>query len=768
VRNPDNIACRTRLSMRQLSEVILRWGLVGVTSLGTPAMAAGEGRPFVVADSIEMTVLADPNAALAPYLGASAQRSPDGGSFFVVTRRGDLSRGITESRLLIFTAEELRRSLSGGPAPVPHEVFRLASDSNVEAIASARWLSNRAIAFLGTDPTHGTQVYRADVSNRVVKRLTNDRARILDFDISPQSRRFLYLAEAPITLPERLPSYVVGTQDIITVESRGERNPYPLATFRVGGIDHAPLVDIPADPTYGDFRRIWVSPSGNRAIVAQHVRSPPPPWWSDYAPLRDNPRQREAYSSDREEYLAHNPNLFLQYALVDLTTGRSRALFSAPSGLLFGGVTLWAHWSADEQHVILANTFLPLPAETAEESVRRSRSPSIIEVDLSSGSLNRIVDVLPQPGDAARGLYQGAAFIGEDGLKVQWSAGVRTSYRRGADGWHESSGSNGQQPGSALDLRVDQSLDRPPELAVTDTMSGRSVTITDLNPQLRDVAWAHVAPLTWRDDTGREWTGGLIKPPGASIDRRYPLVIQTHGFDPSTFLVDGPGGSASGFAARALAARGIVVLQVRDGREALQTPKEAATQVAGYAAAVKTLNAAGLIDESHVGLHGWSRTGYYVQHALVFQGLELTAASVSDPSELGLWSYVNFFGAPYPGMLEFERMMGGLPWGETAVQQWVAQDPTLHLESMHTPLRIEVYRDGFSWWDMYAMLRRHGRPVEYLSYPDGSHVLFKPRERLASGEGTVDWYDFWLNGHEDPSPDKDEQYTRWRRMRALQ
>jgi hypothetical protein len=26
----------------------------------------------------------------------------------------------------------------------------------------------------------------------------------------------------------------------------------------------------------------------------------------------------------------------------------------------------------------------------------------------------------------------------------------------------------------------------------------------------------------------------------------------------------------------------------------------------------------------------------------------------------------------------------------------------------------------------------------------------------------VDWFDFWLNGHEDPDPEKADQYRRWR------
>jgi hypothetical protein len=47
-------------------------------------------------------------------------------------------------------------------------------------------------------------------------------------------------------------------------------------------------------------------------------------------------------------------------------------------------------------------------------------------------------------------------------------------------------------------------------------------------------------------------------------------------------------------------------------------------------------------------------------------------------------------------------------------------------------------------------------------------VLQNPGQRLASQGGTVDWFDFWLNGHEDSDPVKAEQYKRWRELGKLQ
>ena len=58
-------------------------------------------------------------------------------------------------------------------------------------------------------------------------------------------------------------------------------------------------------------------------------------------------------------------------------------------------------------------------------------------------------------------------------------------------------------------------------------------------------------------------------------------------------------------------------------------------------------------------------------------------------------------------------------------------------------------------------LSRLNKPVELLYIPGGVHVLEKPWDRIASQQGDVDWFCFWLNGEEDPDPAKAEQYARW-------
>ena len=71
-------------------------------------------------------------------------------------------------------------------------------------------------------------------------------------------------------------------------------------------------------------------------------------------------------------------------------------------------------------------------------------------------------------------------------------------------------------------------------------------------------------------------------------------------------------------------------------------------------------------------------------------------------------------------------------------------------------------------WQPYAGLRYLDKPVELMMLNTDEHVLTNPAVRLASQGGSVEWFRFWLQDYEDPSPAKADQYKRWRQLRKLQ
>src|SRR5260370_9450151 len=89
---------------------------------------------------------------------------------------------------------------------------------------------------------------------------------------------------------------------------------------------------------------------------------------------------------------------------------------------------------------------------------------------------------------------------------------------------------------------------------------------------------------------------------------------------------------------------------------------------------------------------------------------------------------------------------------------------------MVAPVRIEGHtrRSLLFNWEVYAALRLQDKPVDLIYLPDAVHIVVKPLERLASEQGDVDWFRFWLQNYEDSDHAKPEQYARWRELRRLQ
>jgi dipeptidyl aminopeptidase/acylaminoacyl peptidase len=227
------------------------------------------------------------------------------------------------------------------------------------------------------------------------------------------------------------------------------------------------------------------------------------------------------------------------------------------------------------------------------------------------------------------------------------------------------------------------------------------------------------------------------------------------------FLTDGSYTTA--FAARPLAAAGIVVLQMAGRRENEVTAREASDNVTALESAVRHLNRQGLIDPSRVGVIGFSRTAYYVESTLVARPNLFAAATIADGVD---YSYLQYLMFSENIQTESETIYGSPPFAE-GLRGWMSASPGFRLNNVRTPLRIEAITPAsvLAEWEIYASLRLQGKPVDLIYFPNGQHILQAPLERLASQGGNVDWFRFWLQDYEDPDPAKAEQYVRWRQMR---
>jgi hypothetical protein len=515
-----------------------------------------------------------------------------------------------------------------------------------------------------------------------------------------------------------------------------------------------------------------ISPDGRFAVYPE-MRLDRATYWSSQIDAHDKVNQPKSWGEKIDRVDPRMMPINSSYAVADLVSGTTRTVIEAPIAFHAGTKTrAMALWAADSRSVLVANSYVPIDAAEKAASQSLFRKASVIEYSIDSRK--PIVVVWAEREQCS---VTDLSFDAKGALQVTQECDGkerRTAYAKTGEVWIEEKASAGPNPSSEpdpMELRIDisQSLNVAPELRETNSVSGSTRIVTDLNPKFRALSLGEGEIFKWQTN-GHLQTGLLLKPIGYETGKRYPLVVQTHGVKFDRFWLNGSYLQAtSGYAARALANRGFVVVQVPDLLDRLGEVDEIDEELSVSVAAVDALVAAGIADPNRVGIHGSSRSGYWVQAALLDPRRKFAAGSVAEANEVSREEYTNASGGvSYASMAGLEHLYGLPPlWGSESVAAWAERDPTNHLDRMHGALLIEAYSTFWGeWWDTFAILRRHGRPVDYLYFPDSLHAPYKAVEKLWAQGSVVDWYDFWLNNHEDQDPAKAEQYARWRELRG--
>jgi len=355
----------------------------------------------------------------------------------------------------------------------------------------------------------------------------------------------------------------------------------------------------------------------------------------------------------------------------------------------------------------------------------------------------------------------GQATFQADRNSVEPGGGPRVVFRKNGNSWMKLDGAAGH---AALpEIVLEEDMNTPPRIFAVDSKTFRRALLLDLNPQFGHKTFGREEAIKWKGSDAHDVKGGLYYPADYVLGRRYPLVIQTHAFDPNRFWIDGPWTTA--YAAQPLASKGIMVLQVEDNHAYTSTPEEVDTVVASYEGAVDYLKQKRLIDEAQIGILGFSRTCLYVKYLLTHSKYRFAAAAVTDGVDAGYYQYIATGGpASDIYMQEMELFNGGLPW--TSLRSWEARSPGFNVDKIQTPLRIVALNplSVLGEWEWFAALVRLAKPVDMVVIQDGAHILERPWDRLVSQGGNVDWFRFWLQGYEDPDRAKAEQYRRWEKL----
>src|SRR5258708_707918 len=446
----------------------------------------------------------------------------------------------------------------------------------------------------------------------------------------------------------------------------------------------------------------------------------------------------------------------MRLVFVGTTTGRQGVLLDTPVGRLSVGRLAWA---PDSRSVAFADVYLPLGGSDEDLAIRRSH---LFAVEVNVPTLdwktitreeltlvewqskpNRLVF---SPGRATmRPQNVASVFFSKE--NAEWKKGAADIERRRPE------------------IILDEGPNAPPKIVLLDSKTGEGQLLYDLNPQFEGLRFSRVEEVKWSASPNHEVKGGLYYPVNYLPGRRYPLVIQTHGWNPHRFWIDGA--FPAPFAAQALAGRDIVVLQADEDYSDMGTTKEVDREVAALKGAIDFLDEKGLIDRNRVGVIGFSRTGLYVRFALTHWQYRFAAASLTDDFSGGYFPYIAFSLGNTSWARSSEGPNGGLPFGG-CLHSWIERSPGFNLHNVQTPVRLVALHPAslLGEWEWFSALRRLDRPVQLVYLQDSDHVSQRPSYRLASQAGNVDLFGFWLKDEIVSGPAQAEQYKRWEKWKT--
>jgi dipeptidyl aminopeptidase/acylaminoacyl peptidase len=318
------------------------------------------------------------------------------------------------------------------------------------------------------------------------------------------------------------------------------------------------------------------------------------------------------------------------------------------------------------------------------------------------------------------------------------------------------------------------STTKPTELVRLNLGTGIMTTLYDPNPNFRDILFGETTALSWKDDAGVPGFGHLVKPIGYVPGRRYPLIVVQ--YRSRGFL---RGGTGDEYPIHVLAANGFAVLSfsrpddwesfalAKSYEEALAMgsvdEKDRRRVLSVLEAGIDELDHEGIIDPHRVGITGMSDGAETANFALVNAPQRFAAAAVSSD-----WCNPMIYYLLGPKYQEFLRQTLHFedPMLPSSTAKWQRMSVSVNASRVRTPLLIQVAdSELLPATQAFTELREFGKPVEMYVFPDEFHVKSQPVHRLSIYKRSVQWFQFWLEGIEDPNPISQGQYARWRSMR---
>jgi dipeptidyl aminopeptidase/acylaminoacyl peptidase len=273
--------------------------------------------------------------------------------------------------------------------------------------------------------------------------------------------------------------------------------------------------------------------------------------------------------------------------------------------------------------------------------------------------------------------------------------------------------------------------------------------LTDVNAEIAALALGKTDVIEWTNDNFQE-NGTLTYPPDFSASQKYPLVLYIHG---------GPtGASMRTFSAQAqlMAAKGWLVFQPNYrgsdnlGRQYQGAIRGDAGEGPGrdVIAGIEAVKAKGFVDETRLGVSGWSYGGYMTTWMLGHYDIwkaAVTGASVTnqiDQYNLSDSAGGGGNGSPWTSPQVMERMRQQSPITNASK----IKAPTLILHDVGD-YRVTITQS----YELFHALKDNGVTTQFIAYPISGHNPQDPVRQRDVQRRWLEWMETYLNA---PSPAK--------------
>lgn len=252
---------------------------------------------------------------------------------------------------------------------------------------------------------------------------------------------------------------------------------------------------------------------------------------------------------------------------------------------------------------------------------------------------------------------------------------------------------------------------------------------------------------SYRSADDQELDAWVVTPPGFDPSKKYPLILQIHGGPQALY------GESFYHEFQLLAGRGYVVLYTNprgsdgygQGFVSALRGDWGGVDHRDVMAGVDWLIGQGFIDESRMGVTGGSYGGYLTNW--IIGQTDRFKAAVSGRSTSDRYSH---YGHSDIGSFTGDWSFGGPPWENGDFYR--ERSPLTYVANVRTPLLLEHQENDHRCpvpqaEEFYVALKKLGRDVELIRFPDESHDMSrsgKPSHRVERLARIAAWFDKWI------------------------